>query len=365
MERFTKQEIDRLNKILSVEINPYLMDEGEPFGLPLGEKTQEWLFETRLNLPADIKTELQEINFDSLPHKVRVHILNEILEERHVSSAPKWWELNFFEASVPDLWEFFIEQCRNNYDDKEIQAFFDLCVSSLEELNEARHILRVNKVNQDKYTEEKVQAAFETFDRSYPLDFADYDEVPQKIRSPLGALQYFISEELADLNSVFSKRWFEFKILDELASYTSYIHESARDSELSKKIARQLRGYMFGQILALGRMIEHYRWKFSHEEDALKGIQSMLANQARGKKGGEASEKSKRENLDCLMVELEGLADLFPRMSEDAIFSQAYANAGKKRKMPRSQKTIDDYGIFLRSEEPYKTRYQTIFQKNA
>ncbi|WP_419741091.1 hypothetical protein, partial [Ruegeria sp.] len=69
-----------------------------------------------MNLPSDANAELDRIGFDELPDQVRIHLLNEILEERQVSSAPKWWEMNFFQFSTNDLWEFFVEQCRRNYE---------------------------------------------------------------------------------------------------------------------------------------------------------------------------------------------------------------------------------------------------------
>jgi hypothetical protein len=368
MERFTRDESERLDKILSVEINPFLQGHGKPsefVAVHLGKTTQEWLFETRLKLPSDVRDELESIGFDELPEAVRLMTLNEILEERELSSAPKWWELNFFQVYLGDLWDFFLDQCKDNCTDQTFRDALDVCATRMKDLNEARNIIKVSKLNKERYSKEEIDAAMKTYDQSYPLDFADYNEVPQKLRSPLEILRYLIGPELSDLETVFTKRWFEFKILDELASYFSYNHDSERDSELSKKIARQLRVYMYGEVLSLGRMVEHYRWKFSYEADALKGIQSANASQARGMKGGQASGKAKRDNLEALLNELECLADLYPRMSEEAIMSQAYQNAAKKRKMPKSQKTIDDYGTILRSDRAYVERYRAIFQKNA
>ena len=122
---------------------------------------------------------------------------------------------------------------------------------------------------------------------------------------------------------------------------------------------------MVADAVSLGRMVEHYRWKFSYEEAALRGILTTEADKVRGQKGGDASGRSKRDNIDCLLDELESLGDLFPRMSEDAIFEQAYSNASKKRKMPKSRKTIDGYSTIIKSEDLYRHRYNAIFRKNA
>ena len=366
MEQFTVEETERLNKILSVEVNPYLSGESGSYELPLGKATEGWLFTTHMNLPADAKDELRDILSNEVSAKERIFLLNEFLEERQINSAPKWWELEFFEFSREDVWEFVVEQCRRSYSDPRQKVNFDFLVQARKDLNEARHIISVSKLNKTKYSEAEIESAIEIYDQSYPLDFKDYEEVPgTTLRSPLAVLQYIIADELSDVGTVFTKRWFEFKILDELASYELYLHDSQRDSSLSKKIGAQLRGFMQGRLMSLGRMVEHYRWKFSYEEVTLRGIQTTEADKVRGQKGGDASGRSKRNNIECLLDELESLGDLFPRMSEDAIFEQAYSNASKKRKMPKSRKTIDGYSTIIKSEDLYRHRYNAIFRKNA
>ncbi|MCA0930661.1 MULTISPECIES: hypothetical protein [Ruegeria] len=366
MERFSEEESERLNKILSYELNPFVHGEGELKEVPLGKKTKDWLFETRMNLPSDVNAELDRIGFDELPDQVRVHLLNEILEERQVSSAPKWWEMNFFEFSTNDLWEFFVEQCRRNYEIDYVREHFDLLIASFVELEEARHILQVSKLNKSKYSREQVDLALEVFDRSYPLDFRDYEEAPRRSRSPLDKLREALAFELDKLDSVFTKRWFEFKILDELASFKSYIHEGSRDSELSKAIAGQLRHYMYGQLLALGRMVEHYRWKFSYEDAAITGVRSAKTRLRAGEAGARASRKRRLQNLESLMQQIEELSDAVGLINEERIVEQALEKTVEKRKdFPKSAKTHADYGTALRSEEPFKSRYEAVFKKNA
>lgn len=363
MEVFSREEAEKLDEILSMGVEPFLDGTNEKFGVLLGKATDNWLFETRMSLPTEAKEDFEFFESDQVPQIVKIHKLNEILEERQVSSAPYWWELNFFETNQDELWNFIVEQCRKHYDEEFSRDFFDFLIHEEAALRRAINIIRVRKHNSTLYSEEEYREALDTFDRSYPLDFSDYKEAPRRTRSPLEKLQEFIAPELSRVDSVFSKRWFEFKILDEMAAFRSFRNDGSRDSELSKSIEKQLRGMMFGEVLALGRMIEHYRWKFRFEADAHRGMATKAADSLRGKKGGEAKSRGKYANLDCLMLELEKLSDLFSRIDEEAIFRQAYTNAGKHRDMPKSKKTYDNYGTTIRSEEPYLSRYRALVGK--
>ncbi|MEO1019199.1 MAG: hypothetical protein AAFY56_16135 [Pseudomonadota bacterium] len=372
MDKLTEEETERLNKILSLEVNPYLYDgdhEGEPgsFALKLGHATERWLFETRLNLPLSIQEDLAWFDDDKVSPKEKIHGLNEILQERQISSAPLWWEMDFFEFRTKDLWEFFVEQCRRNYADDEVAFVFNSLADECRALDAAKRVLNTHKYNKDAYTEEEVTKALEIYAASYPLDFVDYQEPigSQEPRGPYQRLRSFIAGELSDVGAVFSKKWFEFKILDELVGFFRYVDDGNRDSELSKKLASQLRGMMYGRLMSLGRMVEHYRWKFSFEEAALRGIQQATSAKKRGQMGGIASSRRKKENLLALLEELEALSDLYPRMGEQAIFDQAYSNACQKRGMPKSPRTIEDYGTVLRSDPEYRARYQKVFAKNT
>ncbi|WOI55592.1 hypothetical protein [Palleronia sp. LCG004] len=365
MDQFTPEETERLNKILSDELNPFLNGEAGGFSVQLGKTTQEWLFRTHMNLPPRAKDELQNVLSENVANSVRVRELSEYLDRNQVYSAPQWWELEFFDFNRHELWQFIVQQCRNNFDHESLREYFDILIERAVELNWALRVVRAAKLNSTHFSQEEVAKAFKIVDQSYPLDFVDYEEVPKKSRSPYDLLQELIAHKLSDLESVFSKQWFEFKILDELSAFESFVQDGQRDSPLSKQLAGQIRMYMFGRAMGLGRMVEHYRWKFSYEAAALKGIRSAKANYLRGKKGADASGRAKKENLDCLMQELEALADVYPQMSEEAIFKQAYANASAVRRMPKSQKTKDTYGIIIRSEEQYKSRYDAIFRKKA
>jgi hypothetical protein len=164
MEKFTSAETERLNGLLSVEINPFLNGDAESVKLPLGKTTQDWLFRTYINMPVDAQQELQDLLSDDVDDNDKVMLLSEILEERQVSSAPQWWELNFFEADISGLWKFFAEQCRNNYSEEE-NEYFDQLLKSLDELDKARQVVRVSEINKEKFSEDEVRSALEIVDK--------------------------------------------------------------------------------------------------------------------------------------------------------------------------------------------------------
>ncbi len=96
---------------------------------------------------------------------------------------------------------------------------------------------------------------------------------------------------------------------------------------------------------------------------------AILATNTR-KKAGEAGARASRErrlqNLELLMQQIEQLSDAVGFFSEERIVEQALEKTVEKQKdFPKSQKTHADYGTALRSEEPFKSRYEAVFKKNA
>jgi len=164
MEKFTEEEAERLDRVLPVELNPFLSGEGDFFKFRLGSITERWLFETHMNLPADAQEDLQHIFSNDVPASQKVSELEEFLGRRQVSSAPKWWELDFFEVRLDNLWDFFVEQCRKHYSDEELSREFDSLVHSLVELNHARHVIRVKRHGGSLFTDAGVQSALEVYD---------------------------------------------------------------------------------------------------------------------------------------------------------------------------------------------------------
>lgn len=85
-----------------------------------------------------------------------------------------------------------------------------------------------------------------------------------------------------------------------------------------------------------------------------------------GKGGAKASRERKLANLELLMQEIEKLTGAYSLFSEDRIVEQAFETAREREpNFPKSKKTLDDYGTALRSEEPFKSRYEAVFRKNA
>ena len=66
------------------------------------------------------------------------------------------------------------------------------------------------------------------------------------------------------------------------------------------------------------------------------------------------------------MNEIENLAGVVDLISEGRIVEQAFeAVQEREPNFPKTKKTLDDYGTALRSEEPFKSRYDAVFHKNA
>ena len=115
-----------------------------------------------------------------------------------------------------------------------------------------------------------------------------------------------------------------------------------------------------------GRLWSEYRTKENLEELVEKGEASVIAQEKRTKASASKSSEKRFINIEYLLKEIENLAGHHPAFSEESIFKQAYENARVKNpNMPKSKKTLDEYGTVLRSEEPFKSRYEAVFRKNA
>ncbi|AXT27167.1 hypothetical protein D1823_11600 [Ruegeria sp. AD91A] len=85
-----------------------------------------------------------------------------------------------------------------------------------------------------------------------------------------------------------------------------------------------------------------------------------------GEAGARASRDRKLRNLEILMQEIEQLSGAVGLISEERIFEQALEKSAEKQKdFPKSRKTHAEYGTALRSDEPFKSRYEAVFRKNA
>lgn len=85
-----------------------------------------------------------------------------------------------------------------------------------------------------------------------------------------------------------------------------------------------------------------------------------------GEAGARASRDRRLQNLELLMQEIEQLSGAVGLISEERIIEQALEKSVEKQlDFPKSRKTHADYGTALRSEEPFKSRYEAVFRKNA
>lgn len=135
--------------------------------------------------------------------------------------------------------------------------------------------------------------------------------------------------------------------------------------EIDNSVLLNLMSSVFDLGFLSGRLLGEYRNKIGLEDLVIKGERSTKTQAVRTAASGSASAKKRLENLECFMVEIENIGSHFPTFSEEEIVSRAFLNARLVRAMPKSRKTRDDYEVTLRSEEPFKSRYQRVFQKNA
>ncbi|MGR3551593.1 hypothetical protein [Pseudooceanicola sp.] len=85
-----------------------------------------------------------------------------------------------------------------------------------------------------------------------------------------------------------------------------------------------------------------------------------------GRAGGQASRERRLANLEIMMQEIEALSRVVGIISEERILQQARESASRRcDTMPKSKSTLADYETALRSEEPFRSRYESVFRKNA
>ncbi|GAB5437850.1 hypothetical protein [Falsiruegeria mediterranea] len=95
-------------------------------------------------------------------------------------------------------------------------------------------------------------------------------------------------------------------------------------------------------------------------------VQSVAIKHRAGKGGARASRDRRLANLESYLQEIEKLASVVGVFSEKRILDQAFESARENNpQMPKSKKSREDYETTLRSEEPFKSRYEAVFRKNA
>ena len=95
-------------------------------------------------------------------------------------------------------------------------------------------------------------------------------------------------------------------------------------------------------------------------------LKSLETRKRAGKGGGKSSSERRTKCLEALMSELERLSDMRDAFSEERIFEQAMDNVSAlDTGFTKTKKTRESYAITCRSEEPFKSRYEAIFRRNA
>ena len=166
----------------------------------------------------------------------------------------------------------------------------------------------------------------------------------------------------------YSKIWFEHQIAELIRSAIFYDERLSLDEPLSldeRPTLKWLKGFYLAKQLKLhfiiGRMVEHYKWKFKFEHSIVrKNLQLVLA----GSGGGKASSSKRTTRLEAFMEQIEALAQLTDLMAEERLLAQAWDNASNAgHDIPKTPKVRFEYEVQIRSVEPFKARYEAIFRK--
>ncbi len=165
--------------------------------------------------------------------------------------------------------------------------------------------------------------------------------------------------DVAWMKSEFGENW------SALAEYEYCLHHFPKSSLASLAAHLRLCTYVTLDEFTEGYLARQIEAVYYGTEQV---VQSAIKVRKRaGVGGGQASARLRQQRLETFMREIENLADLATRMPEPAIVTQAFANASEKMdkfwKLGGGQ--AEKYAVYLRSEEPFKTRYFSIFAPNA
>ncbi|PHO03015.1 hypothetical protein CSC82_13910 [Rhodobacteraceae bacterium 4F10] len=148
----------------------------------------------------------------------------------------------------------------------------------------------------------------------------------------------------------FSRIWYLAEIANQIDRLSNAEHEYDR----------------LWSVFFIGRYLNELHWQDKHWQDSLVGKQASISQDRRVEASGLKSKQQRIKRLEKVMGEIEKLSNSFPEFSEELIVRQAFDNATSKvSNMPKSKKTLDDYETTLRSDEPFKSRYEAVFGKNA
>ena len=190
---------------------------------------------------------VEELRAEGLPEEEIADEIESYLDECQPEDAPRWLETNPFE-----------------FDLKEITRFFED---------------RVDEIR------EEIRSDHEAFWREN-LRGHEPEPIPEWVLEPSSML---LGEE------PYSKKWFEIHVIGEIESI-AYWKEYRSNSPTAERLHLSSAG-------RIGRMIEHYRWRFSYGAHALRGKSNLRA--ATG--GGKARAEARAPETMAILTKMDGL----------------------------------------------------------
>jgi len=176
---------------------------------------------------------------------------------------------------------------------------------------------------------------------------------------------YSFPQWLENILVPYSKTWFEDEIsrLLRLAKYKEESFNEPNEQFEANEWAIAPAIEEMRILLLVGRMVEHYKWKFRFESALVSRKQQF---ERAGSGGGSTSKAKRIQRLNDLMTEIETFADHVDKFGENLVLRQAWENLSKRRSdIPKTPKIRAEYEADLRSCAPFRERYEALFPKNA
>ncbi len=201
-----------------------------------------------------------------------------------------------------------------------------------------------------------------------PSDIEDARAAVVRRKSQTDTKQYYqltVDFALGEIDP-FSPLWHSFNILYQVDSYFNQLSVlfdpgSQRPSEA---LIQQV------ELNALSKCSLEIGASFSSlmtKEAEYVAVSKGKDDAKRGRLGGAKSSSNKAKRIGSFVGQIEALGHLFPQISEERLVGQAFENAVAQNPELWTQGSgqRDNYLIIIRSEDPYKSRYDAVFRKTA
>ena len=236
-EKFTEAEAKELEKALNDAFTTYT--EGrEQVEFDASDIFPEQLWPSKVRTTNLMLEAYREMQSD-YPDEPKDSLFIEAIEDHEFEDAPKWWESNPFNFNYNLLRKYFSKKFKIHCE-------------------------------RTKTLDDKLFKHLKEHPEEFPEDF-----------------EWNVVGNLYLEASIFSKKWFELKIYELFLA----IEDSSTDAYPSWKKMH------YGE---LGRMIEHYRWKFAYQEDVLVGQKNIAARKAAENAKPVKAAERKLQILKCI-----------------------------------------------------------------